>query len=55
MPKTRTKVVAVYLTQDEKRRFQAFAKSQGRSLTSQMRISMEKDIKEHERSDLENE
>lgn len=41
----RSEYATVYLTKDEKERFQEFAQSQGRSLTAQLRVSMEKDIK----------
>lgn len=39
---------AVHFTDDEKKRFQDFAKSQGQSLTAQLRVSIEKDIKNTE-------
>ena len=45
---TRPNKISVYFTDDEKKRFQDFAKSQGRSLTAQLRVSIEKDIKNTE-------
>lgn len=36
---------SVYLTSTEKKRFEEFAREQGRSLASQFRISLERDIK----------
>ena len=48
---TRPNKISVYFTDDEKKRFQDFAKSQGRSLTAQLRVSIEKDIKNYQKEE----
>lgn len=44
--KEKTERITLYLSPQEKARYQAFAKSQGRSLNAQLRYLMEQAIKE---------
>ena len=47
--KERTEQITLYLSPQEKAAYQAFAKSQGRSLNAQLRYSIEQNMKQEEK------
>lgn len=45
---------SVYMTKDEKKEFEKFAKMQGRSLAAQFRFSLQQDVDRYKRSQKTN-
>lgn len=50
----RTVPFSVYMTKEEKREFEKFAKIQGRSLAAQFRFSLQKDVDRYKQSQKSN-